>query len=165
MTPPLLRPPRALAAQFLLLPAIVGAAPLSAACERVWQASLKRLEAPQFHLVQTLEGDTVETVKAGSRLLMRESAQQPWRSAPAGIAPLRQAVKQTAGWLQRCEKLGAGETVEGAATDIYRFTLQTPMGTDPDNRVWIGRDNGLPYREEGGAARGTTRYTVIPRLP
>jgi hypothetical protein len=157
--------PRTCALAALLLPAWSAAAPLSADCERVLQASLKRLDAPQFHSQQTLAGDTLETVKSGQRVLMRESASAPWKPAPAGLDAMRRAARQSGGWLQRCEKIGAGETIEGSATDIYRFTLKTPMGTDPDNRVWIGRDNGLPYREEGGPVRGSTRYTTIPRLP
>jgi hypothetical protein len=141
------------------------AAPLSPECRKVAEASLKRLDAPRFHLSASMQGETMETVKDGDRVVMRDSPTAKWQPVPMGTAGMKRAAQQTQAWLVKCERVGAGETIEGAVTEIYRFTVKSPAGSDGDNRVWIGRDNGLPYREEGGPVRNTTRYNSVPRLP
>lgn len=143
------------------LPGPSAAAPED--CARVAQASVKRLDAAVFHLVQEMPGLRSETLKQGGQWLHRADA-QPWKDISRQSAAMRRAAETSKSLLTVCAREGAGENFEGEATDIYRFNAPDMGGGTVVSRVWIGRNSGLPYREVAGEVRGSTRYSNLPKV-
>lgn len=142
-------------------PSFSSAAPQD--CARVAQASVKRLEAAAFYLVQEMPGLRSETLKQGSQWLHRTDG-QPWRNIAGQSNAMRRAAERSYSLLTICAREGSGESFEGEVTDVYRFNAPDTRGGTVVSRVWIGRSSGLPYREVGGEVHGSTRYANVPKV-
>jgi hypothetical protein len=146
------------------LAAPLPALALDAACQRVADASIKRFDAPAYHSRQKLETGTNEMIKIDGNFYMRHP-KMAWRKAPPmiNVAFLKKTAKETEALLIACER-EKRDSVAGVAADIYRFTVKDPTGTAKEpltSRVWIGVDDGLPYREVGSGFDGTTTYVGV----
>jgi hypothetical protein len=142
-------------------PGISAAAPQD--CVRVAQASVKRLDAAAFYLVQEMPGLRSETIKQGGQWLHRADG-EPWKNIAGQTKAMRRAAERSQSLLTACAREGSGESFEGEATDVYRFNAPDMGGGTVVSRVWIGRNSGLPYREVAGEVRGSTRYTNLPKV-
>lgn len=133
---------------------------LDAACERVASASETKLAAPAFHDRKELGGLVHELLAVDGKLYARDAVAgrppEAWAPSPVTLADIRSAARTYRGLLQSCRGLGS-ESVDGVVTDIYAFKVKTG-GTVADGKVWIGKADGLPYREEAPGMKGTTVY-------
>lgn len=132
---------------------------IDAACQRVADATAKRIATKEFHQRQEMPGFVHELLKSGDRLWMRDNG-EPWGNAPFTLDEVRTASLQANALLLSCQRTGA-DSVAGMATEVYRISMKGSDGKPLEARVWIGANDGLPYREESPGLKGTTVYRDI----
>lgn len=150
----------------LLLAAMAGACfanhafALDAACEQVAAAADKKLAAPAFHDHKALTGFFQELMAVDGKLYQRSTfagkSPEAWTRAAITLADIRSAAANHRRQLVSCTALG-NDTVDGVATNVVGFKVKAD-GATAEGRVWIGKADGLPYREEAPGLKGRTVY-------
>lgn len=158
---PFLSPlPRQLAALALVALASAPAQALDTACVKaISTANLKMIDAPAFHTTKLFSGMRLEILKADNKLFMRMNA-DPWGPASMSLQELRDAVRQAEAIVLSCER-GGRESVNGVATEVLRFSVKDPSNQTLRAQVWIGVQDGLPYREDSSTTKATTVYANV----
>ena len=149
----------------LLIWAAAGALPgialaLDTACVKaISQANLKQIEAPAFQSIKRFSGMSLEVIKANGKLYQRMGT-EPWAVASFSVQDLRHAVTVAEKTIMSCER-GGIETVDGRPAQVFRFSVKDPVGGVVASKVWVGTQDGLPYREDSATVKATTSYSQV----
>ncbi|MDI4631433.1 hypothetical protein J7U46_00055 [Pelomonas sp. V22] len=155
------RPPLCTALFWLAASACPGFAHAqNAACVKsLSQANLKQIDSPSFHSIKRFSGTSLEVIKANGKLYQRMGS-EPWSAAPFTVQVLRNAVAVAEKAIVSCER-GGIETVDGKPAQVFKFSVKDPVVGVVAAQVWVGTQDGLPYREESTAVKATTSYDNV----
>lgn len=141
-----------------MLPGLAHA--LDAACAKaISQANLKQIEAPAFRSIKRFSGTSLEVIKAGGKLYQRMGS-EPWAVASFSVQDLRNAVVTAEKTIASCER-GGIEAVDGKPAQVFKFSVKDPAVGVVAAQVWVGTQDGLPYREDSAAVKATTSYVDV----
>lgn len=156
-----------------LLPLLLAAAPpsafaLDAACESVLKASEARMKQPAWHSVIDLgDGMRMEAIKASGQFFQQIDGK--WTkfavNLDAAEASLLAEIRSGEVKLTDCKVLGT-EVLEGVPVTVVSSRTDIE-GTPPGSAtLYIGQQDGLPYRQTADDATVTYRYkdVVAPKL-
>ncbi len=133
---------------------------LDSTCARtLTQANLKLIDAPAFHQLKRVAGTSLELIKVEGKLYQRMGT-DTWGVSRLTLQELREGARQAERLLLSCERAGT-DTLDGMATEVYRFTTRGARGEKVDAKVWIGTRDGLPYREISAEVKGSTSYRNV----
>lgn len=136
-------------------------------CAFIREATFKGLEQERWHTVNSFSSGAmklvVELIRADGKLYTRKN-DEAWTPAPMSVdAVVRQNQDMFAKGqlkLSACKKTGSEKLPQGKA-DRYEY-LTLPLDAAPvPARVWIGSDDGLPYRSESAQTASTTTYAGV----
>lgn len=136
-------------------------------CEFIREATFKGLKQERWHTVNNFSSGAmklvVELIRADGKLYTRKN-DEAWKPAPMSIdAVVRQNQDMFSKGqlrLEACKKTGSEHLPQGTA-DRYEY-LTLPLNAAPvPTKVWIGSDDGLPYRSESAQTASTTTYAGV----
>lgn len=146
------------------LSATPALAKVDAACKPVLDANAAKVAAPAFHDRKQLDGMTLEMIKVGEQLYVKQGSRWRQMSNAAGqtLGGFDAGLADGSVSLTDCRKLGR-ETVEGRSLTVYQYTT-TVHGAGElgkgSGKLWIG-DDGRPYRDSTEGQQGSTTYTGV----
>lgn len=153
--------PHALLFLLLLATGSASAADSDSACKPVIDADKARAAAPAWHAKKTMGNVSMEIIRLGNDVYANMGG-TGWKQMPPPMAASivnagNQADQFT---VSDCHKLG-DEAVDGVPTSVWSFKTAIKDKPPIAGKVWIGKQDGLPYREEGEKHAGTTSYTGV----
>lgn len=146
---------------------IVGCvAPASAApedCAAIAAAFERMGTVPAFHEKIEQDGTSFEATAIGDTLYMVMDGETTELPLPAGGRQKLFATIFDAMVVTDCVAQ-AGETIDGRAMHVFSFVLPPDGGLIPEaieQSVWIGADDGLPYKATNPTGSVTITYEGI----
>ena len=145
----------------LLATGSASAAGSDAGCKPVIDADKARAAAPAWHAKKTIGDMKMEMIRLGNDVYAIMGG-TGWKQMPPPMAAnIVNAGNQADNFVvSDCLKLG-DETVDGVPTAVWTFKTALKDKPPIPGKVWIGKQDGLPYREEGEKHSGTTTYQGV----
>ncbi len=136
-----------------------------ASCQPVIDADKARAAATQWHMRKTFAGSGMEVIRVGENVYANMGS-TGWKKMPPAMAKtMTQAGSQADQFdVRDCKKLGE-EKVGGVDANLYSFTTVLKGQPPFVGKVWIGKKDGLPHREQGEQHEGTTTYQGVSAPP
>lgn len=143
-----------------------AAAPAFAApedCAAIATAFAQMGTVPAFHEKVEQDGTSMEMTAIGDDLFMVMDGETTKLPLPAGGREKLFAGIFDVFTVTDCSAL-PDETLDGRATKVFDYVLPPDGGLIPEaitQRVWIGRDDGLPYKATNPTGSVTISYEGI----
>jgi hypothetical protein len=151
---------------FAIAMIIAGALPAVAApedCAAIGEAFAKMGTVPAFHEKVEQGGVTMEMTAIGDTLYMMMDGQVTELPLQAGGRAQLFAGMFDQFTVTDCSAL-PDEAIEGRALRVFDYVLPADGGLIPEaieQRVWIGVDDGLPYRATNPSGSVTITYAGV----
>lgn len=137
---------------------------LDAACEPLVNASKARMAQPAWHSIVEGDGIKLEAIKVDGQFYM--SADNKWQKSPMDLDKAEQiaidSILNGSLKVTNCKEEGT-ETIEGVETTILGYDSEV-VGTDLGKgrvKIYLGKEDGLPYLSTFDNTKSTYRYTNI----
>ncbi len=145
-----------------------NASPYDSACNPLLAASEARMKQPAWHSVTIINGSMrMESVKInGSFFLQRDGK---WMASPVNIdvAEKEMLAQIRSGEIKitQCKSAG-GDIVDGIPVNVFKSRIEVRGVPAADSTLYIGKRDGLPYRQSGTSVEVSYKYKNIsvPRL-
>ncbi len=141
---------------------------LDPTCEKVLKAAETRINQPTWQSITEL-GDKMrmEVVKANGQFYRR--AGEKWSKLPANIDDTeRKLIAQIRNgeWKMTNCKVVGNDTVNGIPVTVISSRTELKNAPPGDMKLYIGKSDGLPYRQVGSNLKVEYRYKgfVAPKL-
>ncbi|EIJ35522.1 hypothetical protein [Thiothrix nivea] len=155
-----------------LLALLPPAFALDAACDPLVKSSEAKIAQPAWHVVVEGGGTKLESIKVDDQFFMSQG--DKWMKSPMNLDEAEKiAIKQMQDGgikITNCKDEGT-ETVDGVEMNILSYTTEIPGSGFPavTAKLYIGKDDGLPYKsvaEDEDKTTTVTRYqdVVAPKL-
>jgi hypothetical protein len=142
-------------------PGAFAAGSSDAACKPIIDADKARAAAPAWHAKKTMDGMPMEIIRLGDAVYANMAGSGWSQMPPPMAASIVDAGNQADRFVvSDCRRLGE-EDVGGVPTTVWSFKTAVKDQPPITGKVWIGRRDGLPYREEGERHAGTTTYEGV----
>lgn len=150
-----------------LLALLPPAFALDAACEPILKSSEAKLGQPAWHSVTESGGIKLEAIKVDGKFFMADDGK--WKKSPMN---LDEAEKIAIEMLQDgkikvsdCKDEGS-ETLDGVEMTVLGYTTEIPGVPAVATKLYIGKDDGLPYKSTSDKTTATYQYkgVVAPTL-
>ncbi len=159
---------RSLIAILFVLIAAPSVFALDAACEAVVKASEARIRQAAWHSITEMgSGMRMEVVKADGKFYRQVGGK--WTKFPVNIddaeRKLLAQIRSGEIKLTQCRVVGS-DVVDGVPVTVVSSRTELPGAAPGDAKLFIGKRDGLPYRQTGEAFKVVYRYTgvVAPKL-
>lgn len=138
-----------LLAAMILLPLLQPALALDAACEPLIKSSEAKIAQPAWHSIIASDGKKIEAIKVDGQFFMLTDGK--WRKFPMDLDKAEKiaiAQMQSGGIIVSDCKDEGTEIVDGTEMNVLSYTSAIPGSGFPATsaRVFIGKDDGLPYK-------------------
>lgn len=147
---------------------VIGSTAVAApepACKPVIDADKARASAPQWHMRKSFAGSGMEVIRIGEDVYANMGGTGWTKMPPAMAKTMTQGGSQAEQFdVRDCKKLGE-EKIAGVDTNLYSFTTVLKGQPPFKGKVWVGKQDGLPYREQGDQHEGTTVYEGVSAPP
>lgn len=158
---------RSLSLFLLALVATPSAFALDATCEMVLKASEARINQPAWYSITETGGMRMEAIKAGGQFYRRTG--EKWTKFPVSIDDAeRKLIAQirSGEWkMTQCRAVG-NDSVDGVPVTVISSQTEVKGVPPGDAKLYIGKIDGLPYRQTGEKFTVEYRYkgVVAPKL-
>lgn len=152
-----------------LLALLPPAFALDAACDPLVKSSEAKLAQPAWHTTVASEGLTLESIKVDGKFYMADDGK--WKKAPMNLDQAEKvAIKMMKDGkikVTDCKDEGS-DTVDGMEMSVISYVTEVPGSGVPAaaTRLYIGKDDGLPYKSSSDEVTATYQYkgVVAPKL-
>ena len=140
---------------------------LDATCEMVLKASEARIDQPAWHSITETGGMRMEAIKANGQFYRRTS--EKWTKFPVNIddteRKLLTQIRSGELKMTQCKVVGS-DSVDGIPVTVVSSRTELKGAPPGDAKLYIGKLDGLPYRQTGEKFTVVYRYkgVVAPKL-
>lgn len=137
---------------------------LDAACEPIIESSEAKIAQPAWHSVSAGEGLTLEAMKVDGKFFMKTD--DKWRKFPVNLDEAEKTaitqMREGAINITNCKDEGS-ETLEGMEMTVIQYTAEVLKSGIPaaDAKLYLGKEDGLPYKVVGNDTTVTYRYKDV----
>jgi hypothetical protein len=148
----------------ILLALLPPAFALDAACDPLLKASEAKLAQVAWHSVTESTGIKLEAIKVDGQFFMQMDGK--WKKVPMDLDKAEKiAITQMQDGgikVTNCKDEGS-ETVDGMEMTVLSYTSEIPKsGLSAANaKLYIGKDDGLPYKTSSDNTTATYRYKDV----
>jgi hypothetical protein len=141
---------------------------LDAKCQAVLDASEARIRQPAWHSTMEFAGGIrMEAIKANGQFFRRTDGKWAKFSIDLDAAEgkLLGQIRNGEVKLTQCNVVGS-DMVDGTAVTVVASTTEMPGVPPAESRLYIGQQDGLPYRQTGKSVTVIYRYKDVaePKL-
>ena len=136
---------------------------LDAACKPIVDASEKKMNQAAWHSIATLKsGAHIESMKAGGGFFSNVGGVWTKTSANFDTAEKDMIRQMNSGEIKLtlCKSLGS-EVVDGVPVNVVSSRIEMPGAPAADPKLYIGKSDGLPYRQAAGTVDVVYRYKNV----
>ncbi len=147
----------------LLLLVTANAAALDMACNPVLTASEARMKTSSWHAVTLINGSMrIESMKVNGQFYKQVGGK--WEKSPISFDTVERdmiaQIKSGELKISHCKAAGS-ETVDGVAVHILTYKVEMKGAPAMDAKLYIGKSDGLPYKQTGQNLNVSYQYKNI----